>query len=144
MELILNNGGIWKMGLAQKVFRPVILLILSVYIIGSTMLEGFVYFVIVDDVNQGVIPWDEFWGVSKLTVIRFLLMALAIFIIYRLKSKLLFILLLCITLFEFIVFLGANHFIFYPPLISNLLLSIICSVILIKYTELLFPKGELN
>ncbi|MEJ8546419.1 hypothetical protein [Brevibacillus borstelensis] len=132
------------MNLKKKVFRLIISLIFSVYIVGSAMLEGFLYFVIVDDVNQGFIPWEDFWGVSKLTVIRFLVMALVIFIMYRLRSRKLFILLFGIALFEFIVFLGANHFIFYPPLISNLLISIICGLILKKYIGFFVPRGGSN
>ncbi|MED1854062.1 hypothetical protein P4V33_20715, partial [Brevibacillus borstelensis] len=79
------------MNLEQKVFRLIIPSIFSVYIVGSSMLEGFLYFVIVDDVNQGFIPWKDFWGVSKLTAIRFLVMAVVIFIMYRLGSRTLFI-----------------------------------------------------
>ena len=60
-------GEFVKVNLEQKVFRLIIPSIFSVYIVGSSMLEGFLYFVIVDDVNQGFIPWKDFWGVSKLT-----------------------------------------------------------------------------
>jgi len=133
MESILSIGGIWKVNLAQNVCRPVISMILSIFIIGSSMLEGFLYFVIADDVNQGVVPWDEFWSLSKLTVIRFLFMALVIYIICRLGSIKLFILLVSIALIEFAVFLGGRHFIFFPPLLSNLLLSVVYVVIMKKW-----------
>ncbi|EMT53949.1 hypothetical protein HN020_12305 [Brevibacillus borstelensis] len=132
------------MNLEQKVFRLIIPSIFSVYIVGSSMLEGFLYFVIVDDVNQGFIPWKDFWGVSTLTAIRFLVMAVVIFIMYRLGSRTLFILLFSIALFEFIVFLGANHFIFYPPLVSNLLITMICGLIIKKDKGCLVPKGGSN
>jgi|HigsolmetaAR204D_1030405.scaffolds.fasta_scaffold01854_4 hypothetical protein len=40
MEPILGIGCIWKMNLAQNVCRPVISMILAIFIIGSSMLEG--------------------------------------------------------------------------------------------------------
>ena len=120
------------MDLTQKLPRTIFSTLAIFYIIGSAILEVFFYFLIADDVNQGSIPWEDFWNLSLLTLIRFLVMLMVMFIMFRIQDRKLLIFLLISSIVESILFFTTSSFIFYPPLISNILVLVISGIILRK------------
>jgi hypothetical protein len=98
----------------------------------SSLIEFAYYYIISDDMDQGIIPWEEFWDLSFWSVIRFLII---IFVVYKASKEYNGTFLYLTSFFcliEFLLFIPGGYFIFYTPLFTNLLIVIICIVVLLK------------
>ena len=120
------------MNFAKKAFRSVFLLFSFLSIFGTAVLEVFFSFLIADDQNQGITPWEDFWDLTFHTVIRFLVVLLFLFIMYKVRARKLLTYVFISAIVLSVMFLSTRSFLFLPPFASNLVIAIMSGLLVKK------------